>query len=211
MEKREGRIQKRLTVLLLLVIVSAGAVFRFYHIQHVEPFIADEAIYLLEARYLYSIVELSWKSLRLKAEESKTGKDLWKREREAERFADGIEGRPPWFARPGHLYLLCMAMMIFGPKSLIVGPVVSAFFGTLCIPLLFLLGRKLYGNTAGLLASAFFSLSGVQVLYSRSGLTEQDSLFFFLAERTADLLLVKHHDMDSSLRVENSRILSISP
>ena len=27
---------------------------------------------------------------------------------------------------------------------------------------------------------AFFSLSGVQVIYSRSGLTEQDSLFFFL-------------------------------
>ena len=60
------------------------------------------------------------------------------------------------------------------------GPVVSAFFGTLCIPLIFLLGRKLYGNTAGLLGAAFFSLSGVQVIYSRSGLTEQDSLFFFL-------------------------------
>ncbi len=180
MEKKAGRTQKRLTVLLLLAIVAAGAGFRFYDIQKVEPFLADEAIYVLEARYLYSIVELSWKSLRLKAEENKTGKDLWKREKEAERFAEGVEGRPPWFARPGHLLLLCLAMMIFGPKSLIVGPVVSAFFGTLCIPLVFLLGRRLYGTSAGLLASAFFSLSGVQVLYSRSGLTEQDSLFFLL-------------------------------
>ena len=71
-------------------------------------------------------------------------------------------------------------MMIFGPDSLIVGPFVSVFFGTLCIPLVFLLGRRrLYRSTAGLLGSAFFSLSGVQTFYALGGLTEQDLLFFF--------------------------------
>jgi hypothetical protein len=180
MDRKESRKTKWLTVLMLLAIVASGAVFRFHKLHTVEPFLADEAIYVLEARYLYSIVESAWHSMRLKAEEQKTGEDLWNREKEAERFTEHIEGKPPWFARPGHLYLVCLAMMIFGPDSLIVGPVVSAFFGTLCIPLIFLLGRKFYGNTAGLLGAAFFSLSGVQVIYSRSGLTEQDSLFFFL-------------------------------
>jgi len=180
MDKKESRKTKRLTVLMLLVIVATGAFVRFHNVHKVEPFVADEAIYVLEARYLYSIVESTWQSLRLKAEEQKTGEDLWNRQKEAERFTEDIKGQPPWFARPGHLYLVCLAMMIFGPDSVIVGPVVSAFFGTLCIPLMFLLGRKLYGNTAGLLGSAFFSLSAVQVIYSRSGLTEQDSLFFFL-------------------------------
>jgi len=180
MDKKESLKTKRLTVLMLLVIVATGAVVRFHNLPAVEPFLADEAIYLLEARYLYSMVESTWKSLQLKAEEQRTGEDLWNREAEAERFTKGIQGKAPWFARPGHLYLVCLAMMIFGPDSVIVGPVVSAFFGTLCIPLIFLLGRKLYGNTAGLLGAAFFSLSGVQVIYSRSGLTEQDSLFFFL-------------------------------
>ncbi len=180
MEKKARLRKQGLTACLLLVIVAAGAGFRFYDLNKVEPFIADEAVYVLEARYLYSMVDLTRQSLLLKAEEKKTGEDLWKREKEAERFTNEVEGKSPWFARPGHLYLLCLAMKIFGRDSVIVGPVVSAFFGTLCIPLIFLLGRRLYGNTAGLLGAAFFSLSGVQVLYSRSGLTEQDSLFFLL-------------------------------
>jgi len=76
MDKKESRKTKRLTVLMLLVIVAIGAVFRFHNVHQVEPFLADEAIYVLEARYLYSIVESTRQSLQLKAEERKTGEDL---------------------------------------------------------------------------------------------------------------------------------------
>ncbi len=189
-----GRPAGRLaTVVLLVVVTAVGAGLRFHRVTEIEPFIADETIYYLEAKYLYSLAETAWESLQRKAEERRTGKDLWKREVEARRFKEGLAGRPPWFARPGHLYLLLAAMAVVGPDKVYVGPLVAATAGTLCIPLLFLLGRRLYGGTVGLLAAAFFALSAVQVHYARTGLTEQDSLAFFLV---ALLFYVKNRQGD---------------
>jgi len=175
-----GTIVKKTSILLLLAIVAAGAALRFSNISEVEPFLADEAAYVLEARYIYSLLSAARESIRLKLQEKRTGQDLWKKEREKKRFTEDLEGKTPWYGRPGHLYLVCIAMAIAGPEKVYPGALVSAFFGTLCILLVFLLGQRLYGTGAGLIAAALFALSAVEVLYSRSFLTEEDSLFFFL-------------------------------
>lgn len=171
---------KKTSMLLLLAIVAAGAALRFSTIVEVEPFLADEAAYVLEARYIYSLLSAARQSIGLKLQEKRTGQDLWKKEREKRRFTEELEGKTPWYGRPGHLYLVGIAMAIAGPEKVYPGALVSAFFGTLCIVLVFVLGKRLYGTGTGLIAASLFALSAVEVLYSRSFLTEEDSLFFFL-------------------------------
>ncbi|MEW6440235.1 MAG: glycosyltransferase family 39 protein [bacterium] len=168
------------TGLLLLAVFAAGAFLRFRNITQYEPFIADEAAYQLEARYLYSLVQNAWESLRLQQSERQSGEDLWKRDNEAKRFREDLEGRAPWYARPGHVYLVALGMAILGPDTVYLGGLISALFGTLSIPLVFGVTARLYQRRAGLIAAALFGLSGYQVAYSHSGLTEQDSLFFVL-------------------------------
>ena len=169
-----------LTAFLLLAILLAGSFLRFRNMTAYEPFIADEGAYHLEARYLYSLVQNAWESLHLKQQEQKTGENLWRRGDEARRFQENLEGRAPWYARPGHIYLLALSMAALGPDKVYLGGLVSSLFGTLCIPLVFGLTARLYHRGAGLAAAALFSFSGYQVAYCHSGLTEQDSLFFLL-------------------------------
>ena len=165
---------------LLLLILLAGAFFRFHHLTRYEPFIADEAAYHLEARYLYSLASHSLESLRLKLLERKTGQDLVTREQVLKSLTEDLDGRPPWYARPLHTCFIALGMTLWKPESVWLGGLVSAVFGTLSILLVYGLGTTLFGAGAGLLAAALFSLCGYQVAYCHTGLTEQDSLFFLL-------------------------------
>ena len=186
-----------LTVFLLLAIVLAGSFLRLRNLTAYEPFITDEGAYHLEARYLYSLVQNAWESLRLKHQEQKTGENLWRRQDEAGRFRENLEGRAPWYARPGHVYLLALFLAALGPDKVYIGALVSSLFGTLSIPLVFGLAARLYHKWAGLAAAALFSFSGYQVAYCHSGLTEQDSLFFLLL---AGLLHVSARDQAAASR-----------
>ncbi len=167
-------------LILLGLILLTGAWFRFHNITEYEPIIADEAAYHMEARYLYDMAERAVTSFRLKQEERKTGENLWTREQETRRFQEEPEGLIPWYSRPWHIYLIALTMIVWSPETVWLGGLVSAVFGTLCILLVYALGTRLHHRNAGLLAAALFSLSGYQVAYSHTGLTEQDSLFFLL-------------------------------
>ncbi len=171
---------RTVSLIILAIIILVGAWFRFSNITEYEPVITDEAAYHLEARYLYSLAENTVESLRLKQEERKTGENLWTREQEARRFREEIEGRVPWYSRPWHIYMIALAMTVWSPDTVWLGGLVSAVFGTLCILVVYALGARLHHRKAGLMAAALFSLSGYQVAYSHTGLTEQDSLFFLL-------------------------------
>lgn len=171
----------RASILLFLALILAGGAFlRFRNITRFEPFITDEAAYHLEAQYLYTMARNAVESVRLKQMERRTGENLWTREQEARRFKEQVEGRPPWYARPGHIYLIALGMLLWGSDTVYLGALVSAFFGTVCILLVYGIGTRLYGSLTGLLAAALFAFSGYQVAYSHTGLTEQDALFFLL-------------------------------
>jgi len=165
---------------ILLLILLAGAFLRFHHLTGYEPFIADEAAYHLEARYVLSLATHSVEVLRLKLQERNSGQDLITREEVRRRYTEELDGRPPWYARPLHIVFLALAMTLWSPEEVWLGGLVSAVFGTLSILLIYGLGVRLFGPTAGLLAAALFALCGYQVTYCHTGLTEQDSLFFLL-------------------------------
>jgi hypothetical protein len=82
------------------------------------------------------------------------------------------------YARPMHAFLIALGMLLVGPTDY-ASTLVCAFFGTLTIPVVYFLGKQLYDRRTGLLAALFLSVLGYHVVYSRQGLAEADSLFFF--------------------------------
>ena len=177
---RLNRTSRPLHLLLLCLILLAGGYFRFHGITRYEPFIADEAAYHLEARFLYSLCTNALEVLKLKREERRTGENLVTREEVIRSFEEDLDGKRPWYARPLQIYLIASAMWIMGPDKVWLGGFVSALFGTLSILLVYLLGSRLFHARAGLISAALFSLSGFQVAYCHTGLTEQTALFFVL-------------------------------
>ena len=182
--KSSGRWALTLGIVIALTLVGAGL--RFHGYRDLCPFVADEADYHMEARYIYHLITAIKGSAELRVEEMRSGEDVWKLEDQGPWIAGELKkGKVPWYARPGHVYFIVFLMFLFGPDKAYLGSLVSAFFGTLTIPLVFLLGRALAGRWAGVVAALLVALSGYHVLYSRSALTEADSTFFILAAALA--------------------------
>jgi len=115
---------------------------------------------------------------------------------------------PKWFYHPSFsIYAVCALSAVsslFAPLTLprvhLLGRIYSAFWGTASIPLLFLLGRRLYRPAAGLLAALFLAAAPIHVQQSHF-FTPDTALGFFLIlimffsiaalrkGRTADYLL----------------------
>jgi hypothetical protein len=181
---------------LLALAVVYGGCLRFHQITEREPFISDEADYISEALFLKSMVCAFQDSVRLFLEERRTGEDLWKKEAQAEAFKEALKGHPPALARPGHVLFIALAMG-FVEDPIAAAPVASAWFGTLTIVLVFLLGRALYRPWVGALAAVFLAVSPYHIWYSRSGFAEADTTFFLVL--TVLLYVVGHRRSSSWL------------
>ncbi len=167
------------TIGLLLLILSIGAIPRFFLLDETGPFVADECDYYLESQDNYTGLGALFDSFKLFLEQKRTGEDLWKREEQLQYIEENTLGKSPWRARVGHNYLLVLGMAL-GNQKYNVGNYVSASFGLLAILMTFFLGRALYDEKTGLVASALLALSGFDVVYSRSALLEVDLNFFLL-------------------------------
>jgi hypothetical protein len=168
-----------ITIGLLLLILSIGAIPRFYLLDEAGPFVSDECDYYLESQYIYTGLGALFDSFKLFVEQRRTGEDLWKRKAQLQYIEENTMGKSPWRARVGHNYLLALGMAL-GHPTYNVGNYVSAVFGLLTILMTFFLGRALYDEKTGLVASALLALSGFDVVYSRSALLEVDLNFFLL-------------------------------
>lgn len=169
-----GQSQRRKTLAGLALLVLLGAVFRFYGIHETGPCFIDHGDYMLEARWLYesflNLVDAVPQWIR------ESPDDLAE---EFKRILSQTQGHPIIMGRPLHNLLIAIPMFLFGYDPGM-GNVVSAFFGLLSIPLVYLLYRRLYGERGALMATAFFAFLGVHVHYSRSSFPEADSTFFLL-------------------------------
>ncbi|MDO8580394.1 MAG: glycosyltransferase family 39 protein [Candidatus Omnitrophota bacterium] len=67
----------------------------------------------------------------------------------------------------------------------------SVVFGSLCVPLVYLIGKRLFNSLAGALAATLFSLSPIFLGISVYGKSHAPSLFFLLA---AVLFLLKYQE-----------------
>ncbi len=94
---------------------------------------------------------------------------------------------PKWFYHPSlSIYAVCALSALYSlaaplslPKVHLLGRIYSAFWGTAAIPLLFLLGRRLYRPAAGLLAALFLAVAPIHVQQSHF-FTPDTALGFFL-------------------------------
>lgn len=164
-------LRNAITTLLLLAILGCGSALRLYKISDIGPFIADEADYNLEAKYIYSLTRGIYRSLKLKVSEARTSEDLWRLEEQRAAVNSQMMGRSPWYARPGQIVIMAATMAVLGPEPY-TGPLVSAVAGILTLLLVFFFARSAYGTVAGLLAAAILAFSGIHVTYCRTGLTE---------------------------------------
>ena len=79
--------------------------------------------------------------------------------------------------KPGHVMLIALSFAIFGIVDY-AAIIPSAFFGTLTIPLLYLITKRLSNERAGLFTAASFSVCEFSLLYSRSALADANMIFF---------------------------------
>lgn len=92
---------------------------------------------------------------------------------------DGLYPLQHYLSPPLYFGLGGLLMSLFGASDQVM-LWLSALFGTLTVPLIFVLGRRWNGRAAGASASLLVALSAFHVAYSRIGLTDVTFLFFFL-------------------------------
>ncbi len=95
----------------------------------------------------------------------------------------GGAGIPPFvhikYSPPLYPLLSSFLFIIFGNSAK--APIfTSILLGTLSIPTIYFLGKKLFNGKIGLLASAFLCVCEYHIIYSKMALTEATFLFFFL-------------------------------
>ncbi len=96
---------------------------------------------------------------------------------------------PKWFYHPSlNIYIVCFLSWfysLFGSLTLptvhLLGRLNSAFWGIISIPLLYLLGRRLYGSVVGILAALFFSVTVIHVQMSHFFTPDVTLVFFLMA------------------------------
>jgi len=173
-------IRNATTALLFLAILGGGSTLRFYKIRDIGPFIADEADYNLEAKYIFSLARGIYQSVKLKVREARTSEDLWRLDEQRSAVNAQMMGRSPWYARPGQIVIMAAAMAVWGPEPYI-GPIVSAISGVLTLLAVFFFARFTYGTAAGLFATAILAFSGIHITYCRTGLTESLNTLLVIA------------------------------
>jgi len=88
-------------------------------------------------------------------------------------------GKTVGTAKPTHALLIALAYFIFGIHDY--APLfLNAFCSVAEVGVLFLLGRRLFGPWAGLIAALLLAVSEYEVIYARSALSESDAALIFL-------------------------------
>ncbi|MGD8586866.1 MAG: glycosyltransferase family 39 protein, partial [Chloroflexota bacterium] len=94
------------------------------------------------------------------------------------------EGPPPvatgWFDHPALFhYLQALPLALFGQTGLALR-LPSVFAGLLCVPLIYVIGRRWWGPLAGLSAASLLAVAHLHVHFSRLGLNNIESTLFLL-------------------------------
>ncbi len=102
------------------------------------------------------------------------------------------DGYPVFLQKPIHVLLLTLSSFAFGLHVWVVFAH-SILYGVATVAMTLWLGRRMFGDIAGVVAGLWVCLEPYHVHYSRLGLHETDSMFLFLAG-TALWYASIHHD-----------------
>ena len=165
---------------LLVLVLIAGAGIRLRHLDRAGPFVWDDAVHLLEGRWVHTGAVAARASAGRWLEERRTGEDRWKLAPEMERLAAETRGIPLSFPRPAFAALVALAHAGTGGADWS-GALVTAIAGIATLPLVAWIGWRLWGPAAGLLAAAALALCGYHVAYSRIAFAESPSVLLATA------------------------------
>jgi hypothetical protein len=91
-----------------------------------------------------------------------------------------LTGKTIGTAKPTHALLIALAYAVLGVHDY--APLMlNASASVIQVGLLFLLGRRLFGVPVAVLATLLLAVSGYDILYARSALSESDANLFFVA------------------------------
>lgn len=159
--------EQRATAIVLALILVLAAGLRFYGLTERGIFDYDEAWYLLEAKSLYDAGEYMLAKISGDELGNVALKDYLK-----------VRGDTPITSfKPGHTVLVFLGLLAFGLNDY-ASFAMSAILGTLTVWIVYLLGSKMFGRRAGLLAALILAVSAFHVSYSRSGYAQAKSVFF---------------------------------
>ncbi|MBU2600444.1 glycosyltransferase family 39 protein [bacterium] len=174
--------KKLFLYLLLIIILFLGGLLRFYHLKEKGFFLTDEAANSREAVFVESLFSHTFKSLFFK--------NITDQER-ATYISNHLEGLPLANPKPGHASLIALFGTFTAGVKDYTSSLMSAFFGLATIFLIYLLGKSLYSSQVGVLTAFLLSISGYHLLYSRQGIGEINTLFFFVLATTLYLQSIK--------------------
>ncbi|MBI5366015.1 MAG: glycosyltransferase family 39 protein [Planctomycetes bacterium] len=147
--------------------------------------LADEATYLCEARWLLGAARslplaarYAWVRATRGETDPAAARDLADLRARMERNVES--GIYPNFCKNTHSALLAVGLALAGDSER-AGSSIGVLFGALTVLLVLLAGRALWGEAAGLLAGLALALCPLHILLSRSNLAEADCTFFFAA------------------------------
>jgi len=178
MAHKSLRLQHRWTLLLLTLITALGGTLRLIGLPQKGLAFYDEGVLHQEALFTSYLIRFLAQSIWLKVSDTLHGTDFWTCGEQTNLLLDQYAGIPPYDAKPLHWGIVALAIAVFGNADF-AGPTSMAIFGILTIPLIFLIGKKLFGTPAGLLAAFLLALNPFHLAYSRQGFAESDSVFFF--------------------------------
>lgn len=165
MERLLNSKENKLLIIIIIVILLIGAFFRFYVIQEKGFFSPDSSFHFRESKTIASLSKWGLTKF-LGTQKMGLGEYL-------NQNGDAIPSLP----KEGFLVFSSLSVLVFGAHDYaILG--VSAFFGTLTILLLYLIGRQLYNRKVGILAALILAVSSYHISYSRLGLSHITTTFF---------------------------------
>lgn len=170
----------------LLLALSLGAFFRFYHLTGRGMCFWDEGLFLMGARFV------NWRVSELLA----NGWQAFSHQLPPNLDLSMFPGFPVFLWKPFHVLLLSTFTAVMG-DSYATAQVMSALFGVASIVVAYAIGYELGGRCTGGLSALVLALCPYHILYSRYGLHEIDSGFFILLGFWFYLLSLKHYK-DSS-------------
>ncbi|MGO1545118.1 MAG: dolichyl-phosphate-mannose--protein mannosyltransferase [Gulosibacter sp.] len=162
-------LRRRTEWIIVGIITLIGVLVRFIRLGHPAKLVFDEVYYILDG---WTLVNLGYE-----AEWPEEGRDM---------FAAGnlhAYGEEPSYVvhPPLGKYIIGWGMQLFGAENAFAWRIGVAVLGALAVPLLYLVGRKLFRSIAlGAIAAGFLALDGHAIVTSRISILDGPLMFFVL-------------------------------
>lgn len=183
-----------------LAIIALAALLRFWNLAHPQSLVFDETYYVKDAWTLANNgYESAWPE----------GAD--------ERFAAGetdiFRADPSYVVHPPlGKWIIAAGMGVFGPESAFAWRATTALLGTLAVPLLMLITRRLLGShLLALLAGLLFAIDGHAIVMARVAILDNSVMFFALLGFGAIMLDRESFARRLTERVAASRLAGREP